>query len=386
MDLQLNPEISTWRKDPTADRALINDIKKRGQVQKIVARKLADGSLELVSGGRRYDGCLKAGVEPQVEVRENVSDVEAMLIAISENMHRKDLTPVEEARSFASLKKKKVRVKDIARHIGKSVDFVRGRLALLEVPESTLKKIEEGKLPLFVAKHISKLNEYPELQKEVTKDFAHNVRFGYNSNEDDLKRNVEKLLDKAQKRKELVAKHGPCPSCSSKRITETWTKGKLKCEECGHEYSAETKDPWKIVEMKREAKELGMDLSVVNGKGMVLNPKDVANHLAEMKREAKAASVHPDFRSNYPLNTWVLALLQKPDNLKKIEVNKDTITIKLIEETDLKFSAYRKQYKTGEPAKIHVAKPWMDDPNDTLAERKKAVLDFEKKVVSKVAS
>lgn len=379
-EYKLNPEISNWRSKPEADAELIEDIKKHGQAGKIIFRKLQDGSLELVYGHRRLDACKKAGVQPAYEVRENLSEADAMLLALSENLYRKDLAPIEEARAFNSLKKQKFSTKQIAEHVQRNEEFVKQRLNLLKIPEKIVDKIEEGKLPLFSAAQLSKLNDKPDVQLQVAKDFAERVRRGYSNTEKDLEHEVAEVLAKAKKREELLAKYRPCPKCGSKRVwRDNYNPANyLECEECGLKYEADTKNPWELVELKKEAKKLGMNLEVVDGKGVVLTPEDLVALTPGKPKKLKL-----DFRSTPPLENWVAALIERANNIKSVDVDNDHINITLIEGTGLHFKGNRQTFKTGPwQAKIHVQKPYAynEDTTKETEEQLKAVHTFYKAV------
>lgn len=108
IQIRLNPEISNWRTDKKPDKELMADIKEKGQVEAITARRLPDGSLEIISGNRRYAALKELNVKQEdmkITILENVGEEDAILMALSGNRYRKDFTAVEEARAFNTLRK-----------------------------------------------------------------------------------------------------------------------------------------------------------------------------------------------------------------------------------------------------------------------------------------
>ena len=133
-----SPLNSKWRDKNTADKTLMADIEANGQLQSLLARELPGGNIEVIAGHRRFLAMKALGIKPEnmkMTVRKNVSDIDAVWMALSENQVRQDLTSIEEARAFASLVKLKMKIADIAKKLGKSESFVRERLSLLELPE-----------------------------------------------------------------------------------------------------------------------------------------------------------------------------------------------------------------------------------------------------------
>ena len=82
---------------------LARSIREKGLLQPLVVRSRADGEYEIVAGERRWRAAQKAGVhEIPVLIRE-LSDGEALEIALIENIQRSDLNPLEEARAYSLL-------------------------------------------------------------------------------------------------------------------------------------------------------------------------------------------------------------------------------------------------------------------------------------------
>lgn len=77
-ELVMHPEISKWRKDKTVNQALYEDLREKGQLQNLVARRLKNGKVELLAGYQRFVALRALGVKPEdmdIKVKENVSDI-----------------------------------------------------------------------------------------------------------------------------------------------------------------------------------------------------------------------------------------------------------------------------------------------------------------------
>ena len=82
---------------------LANSISKQGVLQPIVARKLASGDYEIIAGERRWRAAQRAGLDRVPVVVRELSDEDAMVIGLIENLQREDLNPIEEARGMQRL-------------------------------------------------------------------------------------------------------------------------------------------------------------------------------------------------------------------------------------------------------------------------------------------
>lgn len=121
---------------------LAASIKNQGVVQPLIVRKVSADMYEIVAGERRYRAGRMAGlIKLPVIVRE-YSDVEAMTIALIENLQREDLNSIDEAEALNQLKTVyKLSQEELAEKIGKSRSNVANTLRLLGLPEKIKKLI-----------------------------------------------------------------------------------------------------------------------------------------------------------------------------------------------------------------------------------------------------
>ncbi len=128
---------------------LAQSIRERGVIQPIVVRH-APGQkdrYEIIAGERRWRASQKAGLHQVPIVVLDVSDAEALELAIIENVQRTDLNPLEEAAGYQALASEyKHSQEDIAQIVGKSRSHVTNTLRLLKLPDSVKAYINEGRL------------------------------------------------------------------------------------------------------------------------------------------------------------------------------------------------------------------------------------------------
>lgn len=127
---------------------LVENVRKHGIIEPIVIRKNGKADqFELVVGERRFRAAQEAKlVTIPASIRE-LTDEDALELQIIENLHREDLTPLEEAHGFhALIEKCKLKQEDLAKKITKSQGYIALRLALLDLREDFQKLLEEGKL------------------------------------------------------------------------------------------------------------------------------------------------------------------------------------------------------------------------------------------------
>ncbi len=128
---------------------LTASIRQRGMIQPVVVRPAPNGGegYELIAGERRWRAAQRAGVHEIPVIIQDVSDREAMEIAIIENVQRQDLNPLEEAYGYEQLVAEfDYTQADLAGIIGKSRSHVANTLRLLKLPDPVKQYLNDGAL------------------------------------------------------------------------------------------------------------------------------------------------------------------------------------------------------------------------------------------------
>ncbi len=124
---------------------LAQSIREKGLLQPLIVRPLGEG-YELVAGERRYRAALMAGLEEVPVLIKDLSDGEALELALIENLQREDLSPVEEARGYQALVEMGLTQEEIARRVGKARSTVTNALRLLQLPQEVLEALDRGEI------------------------------------------------------------------------------------------------------------------------------------------------------------------------------------------------------------------------------------------------
>lgn len=155
--------------DTQALEELAASIKEKGVIQPIVVRSLGSDRYELIAGERRLRACKMAGLTEVPAIIKEVSDADAMEIAITENIQRQDLNPIELARAYLTLMNQfKLTQEELARAVGKSRPAVANTLRLLQLPQEVQEYILSGKISMGHARALLPL-ENESLQISVCK-------------------------------------------------------------------------------------------------------------------------------------------------------------------------------------------------------------------------
>ena len=128
---------------------LSSSIKQHGVIQPIVVRpvKGAQDRYEIIAGERRWRASQLAGLHEVPIVPVDVSDSDALEIAIIENVQREDLNAMEEAQGYHALADEfKRSQEDIARIVGKSRSHVANMMRLTRLPAEVQAYIARGEL------------------------------------------------------------------------------------------------------------------------------------------------------------------------------------------------------------------------------------------------
>lgn len=157
-DIQVKKTLRTAEIEPNRDQprksfsdeaiaALADSIREHGILQPVLVRPISTGGYQIVAGERRWRAARMLGLEEiPVSIRE-LSDSEAMQIAIIENLQRENLNPIEEAAGYSELIEKFGMTQDkVAKMVGRSRSAIANAVRLLTLPERIVKMLENGEL------------------------------------------------------------------------------------------------------------------------------------------------------------------------------------------------------------------------------------------------
>ena len=149
-------------------------IAEHGLLQPIAVRPRASGGYLIVAGERRWRASRMAGLTEVPVIVKDVTDEQAMELALVENLQREDLDPVEEAAGIRELMDRcSLTQEQAARKLGKSRSALANILRLLSLPESVLELMKSGFITIGHAKVVLGLPT-PELQAEAAQMIADN--------------------------------------------------------------------------------------------------------------------------------------------------------------------------------------------------------------------
>ncbi len=175
---QVEPDPHQPRSDFDGLEELVQSVADRGILEPILVRALGNGSgdkpYRIISGERRFRAATEAGLVEIPVIIMDVSDQEALEIALVENLQRKDLTAFEEADGFAALAEQYDYTHDqISKAVGKSRSAVTESLSLLQFePEVRDCARAEKVLSKSLLLEVLRRSEDPETQMELVRRIA----------------------------------------------------------------------------------------------------------------------------------------------------------------------------------------------------------------------
>ncbi|MBN1269444.1 MAG: ParB/RepB/Spo0J family partition protein [Kiritimatiellae bacterium] len=188
-EIRRNPWQPRHEIDPATLEDLVHSIRDRGVLQPLLIRKVQDG-YELIAGERRLRAAQEAELKEVPVVIKDVSDREALELALVENLQREDLNLIEEADGYRVLCEKfGMTQEQVAQQVGKGRATVANAMRVLALPESVKQLISRGEISAGHAKVLLAL-EIPAEQELLAKRI---VREGLSV------RSLEKIIEKLRK-------------------------------------------------------------------------------------------------------------------------------------------------------------------------------------------
>ena len=156
--------------DEQALQELAASIRENGIIQPLVLRKLGD-KYEIIAGERRFKAAQIAGLTTVPAVISNIDDNKSAEVALVENVQRKDLTAIEEARSYKNLLDKCYLTQEqLAKKMGLSQPAVANKLRLLNLDDEVQQALLDEKIS---ERHARTLLRLPS--KEQQRDWLHKI-------------------------------------------------------------------------------------------------------------------------------------------------------------------------------------------------------------------
>ena len=188
--------------DERALKELAVSIKEHGVIQPIIVRSV-NGKYEIIAGERRYKASALAGLTKIPAIIRDLDDKESSKVALLENLQRKNLNPIEEARTYQKILEIDQMTQDeLARTMGKSQSAVSNKLRLLSLPDEIQEYLLKEELSERHARALLNIED-PEKQKEMAKKVIDN-KMSVRSLEDEIKGMLGKTTPKPEEKKEEV--------------------------------------------------------------------------------------------------------------------------------------------------------------------------------------
>lgn len=163
-EVEPNPDQPRKIFDTEPLEALAESISQHGVIQPVVVRP-KDGMYMIVTGERRWRAARMAGLFEIPVIIIEADDKKAAELALVENIQRKDLNPVEEARGYAALIDEfSYTQEEIAKKIGRSRSAVTNSLRLLDLPPKALDYLASGELSEGHAKVLLSLKDSEKIE------------------------------------------------------------------------------------------------------------------------------------------------------------------------------------------------------------------------------
>lgn len=140
---------------------LADSIREHGVLQPLIVRSIASGDYMIIAGERRWRAAKMAGLsEIPVFIRDDLSEEQAMQIAMIENLQRENLNPIEEALGYKELIDKFGMTQDkLAQVLGKARSSVANSLGLLSLPNGVQELLRNGSLSAGHCKALKKVKD-----------------------------------------------------------------------------------------------------------------------------------------------------------------------------------------------------------------------------------
>ncbi len=156
--------------DQQALEELALSIREHGILQPLLVRE-GSGGYEIIAGERRWRAAQLAQLHEVPVIVLDLDDIEALKIALIENLQREDLDPIEEAAGYQRLLETYGQTQDeLAKSVGKSRSHIANMIRLLALPEAVQESVSEGKLSMGHARTLVTAANPQVLADQIIRD------------------------------------------------------------------------------------------------------------------------------------------------------------------------------------------------------------------------
>ena len=158
--IQPNPNQPRVHFDEESLKDLANSIKEIGVLQPLLVQELSAGKYQLIAGERRWRAAQRANLKTVPVVVREISQLQSVEQALVENLHRQDLTALEEASAYQQLMHDfDLTQEQVAKRVGKSRPAVANALRLLSLPAPIQGYLADGRLSAGHARALLALSD-----------------------------------------------------------------------------------------------------------------------------------------------------------------------------------------------------------------------------------
>ncbi|RLC31853.1 MAG: chromosome partitioning protein ParB [Deltaproteobacteria bacterium] len=144
---------------------MARSVREKGVITPLLVSRTETG-YQLIAGERRWRAAQRAGLEHVPVVVKDVSPTESLELALIENIHRKDLNPIEEALAYKKLLDSTGETQDaVAKRLGKDRTTITNMLRLLKLPAFIQQDVMDGLLTMGHARVLAGIKNAGDLKK-----------------------------------------------------------------------------------------------------------------------------------------------------------------------------------------------------------------------------
>ena len=161
--------------DEKALKELAVSIKEHGVIQPIIVRNIGN-KYEIIAGERRYKASALAGLTKIPAIVRNLDDKESSKVALLENLQRKNLNPIEEARTYQKiLELDQMTQEELAKTMGKSQSAVANKLRLLSLSDDVQDALLKEKISERHARALLAVDDQEKQKQLLNKIIANKM-------------------------------------------------------------------------------------------------------------------------------------------------------------------------------------------------------------------